>query len=160
MNGILIKGGTVVDGSGAPAFLADVRVQGDRIARIAPDLSPEAGERVIDARGCHVTPGFIESHTHFDGTMWWQPEMDPLPGYGVTTTIMGNCGFSAAPVHEDPKVRGEMVYIFSFFEDIPEKPFLNQLPWDWQSWSEYSRSMLADSSTPLGPRLPSNRLPA
>ncbi|MFM7274454.1 MAG: N-acyl-D-amino-acid deacylase family protein [Gammaproteobacteria bacterium] len=147
MNGILIKGGTVVDGSGAPAFVADVRVQGDRIARIAPDLSPEAGERVIDARGCHVTPGFIESHTHFDGTMWWQPEMDPLPGYGVTTTIMGTCCFSASPVHDDPKGRGEMVYIFSFFEDIPEKPFLNQLPWDWRSWSEYSRSMRANVKT-------------
>ena len=147
MSGILIKGGTVVDGSGAPAFMADVRVQGDHIARIAPDLPPEPGERVIDARGCHVTPGFIESHTHFDGTMWWQPEMDPLPGYGVTTTIMGNCGFSAAPVHEDPAVRGEMVYIFSFFEDIPEKPFLNQLPWDWRSWSEYSRSMRANVKT-------------
>lgn len=147
MSDMLIKGGTVIDGTGAPARRADVRVRNGVIRRVAPDLAPEPGERVFDASGCQVTPGFIESHTHFDGTMWWQPDMDPLPGYGVTTTIMGNCGFSAAPVHEDPKVRGEMVYIFSFFEDIPEKPFLKQLPWDWRSWSEYSRSMRAKVKT-------------
>jgi N-acyl-D-aspartate/D-glutamate deacylase len=147
MSSMLIKGGTVIDGTGAPARRADVRVRDGLIARIAPDLAPEPGERVFDAAGCQVTPGFIESHTHFDGTMWWQPDMDPLPGYGVTTTIMGNCGFSAAPVHEDPKVRGEMVYIFSFFEDIPEKPFLQQLPWDWRSWPEYKRSMTSRVKT-------------
>jgi N-acyl-D-amino-acid deacylase len=141
MQDMLIKGGTVIDGSGAPALRADVRVSGGIISRIAPDLAPQPGERVVDAAGCHVTPGFIESHTHFDGTMWWQPDMDPLPGYGVTTAIMGNCGFSAAPVHRDAAVRGEMVSIFSFFEDIPEKPFVNELPWDWQSWPEYQRSM-------------------
>jgi len=141
MNDILIRGGTVIDGTGAPAFAADVRVRDGVITEIAPGLQPAAGERVVDASGCHVTPGFIESHTHFDGTMWWQPDMDPLPGYGVTTTIMGNCGFSAAPVHEDPAVRGEMVYIFSFFEDIPEKPFLKELPWNWRSWSEYRQSL-------------------
>ena len=140
MSKLLIRGGTIIDGTGAPAYSADLRVRDGLIARIAPALAPEDGERVIDASGCQVTPGFIESHTHFDGTMWWQPDMDPLPGYGVTTTIMGNCGFSAAPVHDDASVRGEMVYIFSFFEDIPEKPFLNALPWDWKSWSEYSRS--------------------
>ena len=93
MSAILIKGGTVIDGSGAPARKADVRVRDGLITAIAADLTPADGERVVDAKGCHVTPGFIESHTHFDGTIWWQPDMDPLPGYGVTTTIMGNCGF-------------------------------------------------------------------
>jgi hypothetical protein len=73
--------------------------------------------------------------------------MDPLPGYGVTTTIMGNCGFSAAPVHDDPAVRREMVGIFSFFEDIPEKPFLQELPWDWKTWPEYRQSMTSKVKT-------------
>lgn len=141
MSAILIKGGTVVDGTGAPAFVADVRVKGKTIAEVAPGLTPQADERVIDATGCYVTPGFIESHTHFDATMWWQPDLDPLPSYGATTVVMGNCGFSAAPISDDPDVAFEMIKIFSFFEDIPEGPFQKNLPWDWRTWSEYQRSM-------------------
>src|SRR5438067_2796116 len=131
MADILIKGGTVVDGTGAPAFPADVRVRGKIIAEVAPGLEPADGERVIDAAGCFVSPGFIESHTHFDATMWWQPDLDPLPGYGATTVVMGNCGFTAAPVSDDPEVRMERIKIVSFFEDIPEVPFVRNLPWDW-----------------------------
>lgn len=141
MNTILIRGGTVVDGSGAPAFAADVRVQGKTIVEVAPGLASREDERVIDAKGCYVTPGFIESHTHFDATMWWQADLDPLPGYGATTVVMGNCGFSAAPISDDPEVAHEMIKIFSFFEDIPEGPFKKNLPWDWRTWSEYQRSM-------------------
>lgn len=141
MSTILIKGGTVVDGSGAPAFVADVRVNGKTIAEVAPGLTAHDDERVIDATGCYVTPGFIESHTHFDATMWWQPDLDPLPSYGATTVVMGNCGFSAAPISDDPEVAFEMIKIFSFFEDIPEGPFQKNLPWDWRKWSEYQRSM-------------------
>ena len=70
MTQMLIRGGTVVDGTGAPAFAADVRVRDGVIAEVAPDLSPRDGERVFDAAGCHVAPGFIESHTHYDATMW------------------------------------------------------------------------------------------
>ncbi len=136
----LIKGGTIVDGTGAAPFISDIRICGAEIVEIGPDLKP-AGERVVDASGCFVSPGFIESHTHYDAPMWWQPDLDPLPGHGVTTIISGNCGFSAAPVSSDPEARREMVRIFSFFEDIPEKPFVELLPWDWKLWSEYRRSM-------------------
>jgi N-acyl-D-aspartate/D-glutamate deacylase len=145
----LIKGGTVVDGTGAPATLADVRVRAGLIAEVAPDLVPENRERLIDATGCFVTPGFIESHNHFDGPMWWLPTMDPLPGYGATTSINGNCGFGVAPVHDDPAVRKEMVDIFSFFEDIPDKPFLKNLAWDWKSWSDYRKSLERNVKVPL-----------
>ncbi len=145
---ILIKGGTVVDGTGAPKFDADVRVSGGIIAEIGAGLKPGPGERVVDAKGCLVTPGFIESHTHYDGIMWWQPDLDPLPGNGVTTVIIGNCGFSAAPVSSDPAARLEMVKIFSFFEDIPLDPFLTELPWDWRTWSEYKKSILAHVKVP------------
>lgn len=141
MAGMLIRGGTIVDGTGAKAHPADLRVTGETIAEIGPNLAPKPGERVIDAAGCYVTPGFIESHTHFDAPMWWQPELDPLPGHGITTIISGNCGFSAAPVSADPAARKEMVRIFSFFEDIPETPFEQLLPWDWLKWSEYRRSV-------------------
>ncbi len=141
MAGILIKGGTVVDGTGAKAFKADVRIEGNSIKEIAKDIAPKKGERQIDATGCYVTPGFIESHTHYDATMWWQPEMDPMPGYGITTIVMGNCGFSAAPISDDKAAQLEMIKIFSFFEDIPEEPFIKNLPWDWRKWSEYKKSL-------------------
>ncbi|MBY8823531.1 N-acyl-D-amino-acid deacylase family protein [Sphingomonas colocasiae] len=141
MADILIRNGTVVDGTGAPSFTADIRVADGVIAEIGAGLAPTGGERVVDAEGCIVSPGFIEPHTHMDAVMWWQPSLDPLPGYGVTTIVIGNCGFTAAPVHSDPEVRMEMVKIFSFFEEVPEKPFLDTLPWDWSSWSEYWASM-------------------
>jgi N-acyl-D-aspartate/D-glutamate deacylase len=131
----------------ATPYPADLRILGDVIAEIGPDLSPMGG-RVIDAAGCHVAPGFIESHTHYDAPMWWQPDLDPLPGHGVTTIISGNCGFSAAPVSDDPEARREMVRIFSFFEDIPEKPFVELLPWDWRLWSQYRRSVEAKIRLP------------
>jgi len=92
MANLIIKNGTVVDGTGAKPFAADVRVRGDKITEVGQNLKAAADERVVDAAGCIVAPGFIESHTHFDATMWWQPDMDPLPGYGITTVIMGNCG--------------------------------------------------------------------
>jgi N-acyl-D-aspartate/D-glutamate deacylase len=141
MTGMLIRGGRVVDGTGAPAYLADVRVTDGVISEIGQSLAPAIGERVFHADGCEVTPGFIEVHTHMDAVMWWQPSLDPLPGYGVTTVVMGNCGFSAAPVSNDPEVRLEMVKIFTFFEEVPIEPFLQDLPWDWSSWPEYRLSM-------------------
>ncbi len=144
----LIRGGTVVDGTGAPAFRADIRIRDGLISDVAPDLEAVPGELVFDARDCHVAPGFIESHTHFDGTMWWQPDLDPLPGYGVTTVVMGNCGFALAPLPEDAAARAEVVKIFSFFEDIPERPFFENLPWDWQSWSEYKASLTKRVAVP------------
>jgi N-acyl-D-aspartate/D-glutamate deacylase len=148
-NSLLIRGGQLVDGTGTRApFAADLRVRGGVIAEIGPDLKAEAGEQVVDAAGCYVAPGFIEAHTHYDATMWWQPDLDPLPGYGATTIIMGNCGFSAAPVSDDEAARREMVKIFSFFEDIPQTPFLENLPWDWHLWSEYRRSMEAKVRLP------------
>ena len=145
----LIKGGQVVDGTGSPPYLADVRVHNGSIAEIEPGIQPAARERVIDAAGCYVTPGFIESHNHYDGHMWWVPTMDPLPDYGVTTSVNGNCGFSAAPVHKDAAVRKEMIDIFTFFEDIPDRPFLQVLPWNWRKWSEYKTSMQRNVKLPV-----------
>lgn len=148
MNAVLIKGGTVIDGAGAPRFRADVRIEGGVIREIAPSLVAKR-ERVVDARDCIVAPGFIESHTHYDGTMWWQPDLDPLPGYGVTTAIMGNCGFSVAPVRDDPAARLEILKIFSFFEDIPLGPFEKNVPWTWRSWPQYWDTLRRNVRTPL-----------
>ncbi len=147
--GFLIRNGMIVDGTGAPPFKGDIKVRGGIITEIGTGLEREGRERVFDAEGCYVTPGFIEAHNHFDGPMWWGPTMEPMPGYGVTTSVNGNCGFSAAPVHEDSAIQREMVEIFSFFEDIPKKPFLELLPWDWKTWSEYRASMMRNVKLPV-----------
>ncbi|WP_157221116.1 N-acyl-D-amino-acid deacylase family protein [Flavisphingomonas formosensis] len=148
MSDILIRGGTVIDGTGAKPFAADVRVSGSTIAEIGQGLNARPGEQVVDATGCYVTPGFIESHTHYDATMWWQPDLDPLPGMGATTVILGNCGFTAAPLSKEKAAQMEMIKIFSFFEDIPLKPFLQNVPWDWEKWSEYKASMAKNVQLP------------
>ncbi|MBH0779783.1 N-acyl-D-amino-acid deacylase family protein [Nocardia bovistercoris] len=146
---LLIKGGTVVDGTGALAYDADVRVDDGRITEIGTDLEAAAGERVVDARGCYVTPGFIETHNHWDGGVWWSPNMEPLPAYGVTTSINGNCAFSMAPAPPNPVDQEDLIDIFNFFEDIPEEPMKKLVPWDWSLWSEYKTSMQRNVRVPV-----------
>lgn len=138
----LIKNGTIVDGTGEPAYSADIRIRDGRIARIGNNLDAEEGERLVDATGCYVTPGFIESHNHWDASMWWSPMLEPLGSYGVTTSINGNCGFSLAPMQSDPAVRADMIEIFNYFEDIPSKAQEQSIPWDsWRTWGEYRAAM-------------------
>ncbi len=146
---ILIKGGIVVDGSGAPAYAADVRVADGRIVEIGTGLKAGQGERVVDAKGCYVTPGFIETHNHWDGGVWWNPNLEPLPAYGATTSINGNCGFSLAPAPDGDENIGDVIDIFNYFEDIPEEPMRAIVPWDWKKWSEYKASMQAKVKLPL-----------
>ena len=105
---LIISGGHIVDGTGATPIRADLRIQGNQIKEIGDSLD-STDSTLIDASGCFVCPGIIESHTHFDGSMWWQPGLDPLPGCGVTTMIMGNCGFSLAPLSDDAAAREEVV---------------------------------------------------
>ena len=113
---VVIRGGTVVDGTGAPGRRADVRVRDGVIIEVAPDL-PSDGEREVDARGAVVAPGLIDSHTHYDIEMFWDPSLDPLPVYGVTTVVMGNCGLGIAPVSAD--VRDDIVDLLCFVEELP-----------------------------------------
>jgi N-acyl-D-amino-acid deacylase len=147
MSDFIIKGGTVVDGTGAHSYHADIRIEAGIITEIGENLPPR-GAALIDAAGCYVTPGFIESHTHYDAAMWWQPDLDPLSSYGTTTTIMGNCGFTLAPLSDDAAARQETVKIFSFFEDIPYDTFIAEVPWDWRSWPEYKTSLTAKVRVP------------
>ncbi|RYD89996.1 MAG: D-aminoacylase, partial [Sphingomonadales bacterium] len=137
----LIRNGTVVDGTGAPAYRADVRIRDGRIAEIGQDLPQQKGERAFDAQGCYVTPGVIEGHNHWDGAMWWSPMMEPLASYGVTTSVNGNCGFSMAPLSADIDIRPEIIDIFNYFEDVPEAPMKSAVTWDWRTWSEYKASV-------------------
>jgi N-acyl-D-amino-acid deacylase len=138
MADLLVRNGTVVDGTGAPPCAADVRVRGGRIAEVAPGLAPD-GEPEIDATGAFVTPGIIETHTHVDGAMWWNPDLDPLPAYGATSVVFGNCGVSVAPLAGTQ--RDSIVDLFCFLEDLPLVAFEQEVPWRWETWPEYRRAI-------------------
>ena len=94
---LLIRGGTVVDGTGAPSRIADVAITNGRIVQVAATIVGEAAEE-IDATGKLVTPGFIDIHTHYDGQISWDTLLEPSSGHGVTTGVVGNCGVGFAPV--------------------------------------------------------------
>ncbi|HXY91610.1 MAG TPA: amidohydrolase family protein, partial [Acidimicrobiia bacterium] len=147
MSHLIVRGGTVVDGTGGPSRVADVRVRDGVIVDVAPGLVPD-GEREVDARGALVAPGLIDSHTHYDIEMFWDPTLDPLPVYGVTTIVMGNCGLGIAPVAAD--VRDDIVDLLCFIEELPPVLAASYVPWGWTSWAEYAERA-RDTATAVQP---------
>jgi len=133
MSGMLIRGGTVIDGSGGLARSEDVRIRDGRIVEMRPRLQPD-GEVELDARDRIVLPGFVDAHTHLDPWLWRDPSFAPVPQHGVTTVLTGNCSLSLAPVGKEHKALASM---FSFIEDVPPGVIENEIPWDWRSWEEY-----------------------
>jgi N-acyl-D-amino-acid deacylase len=131
---VLVRGGTIVDGTGGPSRAGDVRVRGGVIVEIGEALARE-GETVIDASGALVTPGLIDPHTHYDLEMFWDPTLDPLPSYGMTTIVMGNCGLGIAPVRDE--VRDDIADLLCFIEELPFTLASKCVPWGWSTWSEY-----------------------
>jgi len=130
---LVIKGGTVVDGSGRPPFEADVVVHDDRIAAIGRHDGP-AGE-VIDARGCLVTPGFVDVHTHLDAQLTWDPAASLITRHGVTTAVVGNCGVGFAPCR--PADRDYLMFLMEGVEDIPRSAMAAGMRWEWESFGDY-----------------------
>ena len=130
---IVIKGGTVIDGTGAAARVADVGIVGDRIVTVGA-CDGEAA-RVVDATGKLVTPGFVDIHTHLDAQLAWDPVGTVSCWHGVTTAVMGNCGVTFAPCK--PQDRQQLAEMMESVEDIPADAILNGLPWDWESYGEY-----------------------
>lgn len=131
---LIIRGGDVVDGTGAAAVRADVRVRDGRIVEVAADLRPE-GEQEIDASGAVVTPGFIDTHAHTDPQVFWDPSLDPEPLHGVTTMLVGNCSLSLFPVNES--TRGDVSDLFAYIEDVPRHLFDDAVPWTWTDYAGY-----------------------
>mgnify|MGYP000137711202 FL=1 len=130
---LIIKHGTVVDGTGAAPFVADVAVTGDRVMAIGTDLGEAA--RIVDARDCYVAPGFVDIHTHYDGQATWDEEMAPSSWHGVTTVVMGNCGVGFAPAAPDR--HDWLIGLMEGVEDIPGSALSEGMKWNWESFPEY-----------------------
>ncbi len=136
MADLVIRGGTVIDGTGAPGRRADVAIEGERIRAIGPGLS---GARTLDASGCVVAPGFIDIHTHYDAQVFWDPALTPSCFHGVTTVVAGNCGFSIAPTR--PSHREVIARTLENVEDMNPATLGAGIPWDFETHPEYLASV-------------------
>src|SRR5215510_7245305 len=130
---LLIKNGTVVDGSGTPRYRADVGVEGGRIVEIGRIRVP--AERTINADGLIVAPGFIDGHTHMDAQVAWDPLGSCSCWHGVTSVVMGNCGFALAPCKAED--REWFARCLTAVEDIPTEAMMAGIDWSWESFPEY-----------------------
>jgi len=133
MHDLVIRGGTVVDGTGAEKRTADVAIEGDRIVAVGDDVGE--GQREIDASGLLVTPGWVDIHTHYDGQVTWDTHLTPSGWHGVTTVVMGNCGVGFAPVR--PGKQEYLIQLMEGVEDIPGTALSEGMRWDWESFPEY-----------------------
>lgn len=136
---LVLRGGTVVDGSGGVPVAADVAIVGDRIAAVGRDLA--RGREEIDARGLIVTPGFVDIHTHYDAQATWSERILSSSINGVTTVLIGNCGVGFAPCRPDK--RDALVKLMEGVEDLPEVVLTEGLPWNWESFPEYLDALAA-----------------
>ncbi|MDO8361568.1 MAG: amidohydrolase family protein [Actinomycetota bacterium] len=132
---LLITGGRVVDGTGAPERVADIAVSDGVIIDIQSSLAGAEAREVIDATGRIVTPGFVDVHTHFDGQATWDELLEPSSPHGVTTVMMGNCGVGFAPVR--PDAHDALIELMEGVEDIPGAALAEGLTWGWESFAEY-----------------------
>src|SRR5437588_387247 len=132
---LVIRGGIVVDGTGAPPRRADVAIDGARITAVGSAADVGDGRRRIDADGTVVTPGFVDVHTHYDGQATWDDSITPSAWHGVTTVVMGNCGVGFAPVR--PTDHDVLVELMEGVEDIPGTALHEGLQWDWESFPQY-----------------------
>ncbi len=130
---LVIRNGTIMDGSGGDPFESDIAIANDRIAAIGCHLPKGTDE--IDAKGKLVTPGFVDVHTHYDAQVTWSSRLSPSSWNGVTTVLLGNCGVGFAPCHEAQ--RDMLVRLMEGVEDIPEVVLTEGLPWNWHSFPDF-----------------------
>ena len=129
----IIKGGTIVDGTGVRPFVADVAIENGRIAEVGTITAP--ARDTIDATGLLVTPGWVDVHSHYDGQVTWDSQLAPSFWHGVTTVLMGNCGVGFAPCRPDR--RDFLIGLMEGVEDIPGTALAEGIAWEWESFPEY-----------------------
>jgi N-acyl-D-amino-acid deacylase len=134
---IVIRGGTIVDGTGAEPYSGDVAIKDGVIVVLGKFEG--TGKEEIDAAGQVVTPGFVDIHTHLDAQMGWDPDMTPVSWHGVTTALIGNCGMTFAPCR--PEHRELLAGMMETVEDIPKDAILGGLAWDWEHYGDYLKSI-------------------
>ena len=130
---LVIRGGTLVDGTGAAPVVGDLAIDGDRISAIGSSVGE--GRREIDARGLLVTPGWVDIHAHYDAQATWDPMLSPSSEHGVTTVVLGNCGVGFAPVRES--LRNELIDLMEAVEDIPGAAMHEGIQWEWETFPEF-----------------------
>jgi len=135
---ILIKGGTVVDGTRVPRYLGDVYIKDGKVAQIG-GRSPAFAKKIIDADGLIVAPGFVDLHTHYDAQIRWDPWCTISGYHGVTSVVLGNCGFGFAPVKRD--FRDRSMLTMTRTEAIPYESMKQGMTWDWETIPEYLDSL-------------------
>ncbi len=151
MHDLIIRNGTIVDGTGAPRFAGDVAIEAGRIVAVG-DVSGPA-HRTLDAEGALVTPGFVDIHTHYDGQVSWDSVLAPSSINGVTSAAMGNCGVGFAPARADK--HAWLIQLLEGVEDIPGTALAEGLTWDWESFPDYLDAIGRRSYTmDLGAHLP------
>jgi N-acyl-D-aspartate/D-glutamate deacylase len=133
MHDLVIRGGTLVDGSGEPARTGDVAIDGGRISEVGGKAGP--ARRELEADGLLVAPGWVDIHTHYDGQVTWDPYLTPSSWHGVTTVVMGNCGVGFAPAQPDR--HAWLIGLMEGVEDIPGTALAEGIRWEWESFPEY-----------------------
>ena len=135
MHDIVISGATIVDGTGAPAFTGDVAVTAGVITQVGGSADG-AAKRRITADGMTLTPGWVDVHTHYDGQVTWDEDLEPSATNGVTTLVMGNCGVGFAPVR--PGQEAPLIELMEGVEDIPGSALAEGIPWGaWETFPQY-----------------------
>jgi N-acyl-D-amino-acid deacylase len=141
MHDLVIRGGSLIDGTGAPARLADVAIDNGVVTQVG--VVDGKGRREIDARGLLVTPGWVDIHTHYDGQVTWDPYLSPSCWHGVTTVVMGNCGVGFAPARPDR--HDWLITLMEGVEDIPGSALAEGIKWNWETFPEYMDSIDAQA---------------
>ncbi|MCC5950919.1 MAG: amidohydrolase family protein [Acidimicrobiia bacterium] len=151
MHDLVIRAGTVVDGTGAPPRTADVAITDGIITEVGQVDGPAT--RTVDADGAVVMPGIVDIHTHFDGQVTWDPLLTPSCWHGVTTVVMGNCGVGFAPV--EPDRRDWLIGLMEGVEDIPGAALSDGIRWSWETYPEYLDAVdAADKAFDVGSLIP------
>jgi len=134
MHDLVIRGGSVVDGTGAAARTADIAVDDGRITEVG-ELDDSSAERTVDADGLVVTPGWVDIHTHYDGQVTWDEVLEPSSVHGVTTVVTGNCGVGFAPARRDR--HDWLIGLMEGVEDIPGSALAEGMAWEWETFPQY-----------------------